>query len=77
LKIVDREKVYTCDPEVWGSPPHDLASIAAWHLGLKDISIEQARLAVEKEPENERLQANFAFVTKTEDSSIIPENQEP
>jgi glycosyltransferase involved in cell wall biosynthesis len=77
LKIVDREKVYTCDPEVWGAQPHDLASIAAWHLGLKDISIEHARLAVEKEPENKRLQANFAFVTKTEDSSIIPENQEP
>lgn len=72
LKIVDREKVYTCDPEVWGSQPHDLASIAAWHLGLKGISIEQACLAVEKEPENERLQANFAFVTETAKTDIVP-----
>jgi hypothetical protein len=41
------------------------ASIAAWNLGLLNISIEHAALAVEKEPENERLQKNFAFVTES------------
>lgn len=63
LRITDREKVYTVDPEVWKSQPHDLASIAAWHLGLKEISIEQARLAVEKEPDNERLINNLRYVS--------------
>jgi len=62
LKIKDRALVYTCDPEVWGHWPHDLASIAAWHLGLRDISIEQAQLAVEKSPNDERLQKNLKYV---------------
>lgn len=66
LKIVDRALVYTCDPAVWGAQPHDLASISAWHLGMKDVSIEQARLAVEKEPHDERLKANLAFVSSTD-----------
>ena len=62
LQITNRELVYTVDPEVWGAQPHDLASIAAWHLGMKDISIEQARLALEKEPENPRLKSNLDYV---------------
>ena len=63
LRIVDRLKVYTCDPAVWGAQPHDLASISAWHVGLIEVSIAQARMAVEKEPDNERLVANLDFVT--------------
>jgi tetratricopeptide (TPR) repeat protein len=62
LQITNREMVYTVDPEVWGAQPHDLASIAAWHLGMKDLSIEQARLALEKEPENPRLKSNLDYV---------------
>lgn len=62
LQIVNREMVYTVDPEVWGSQPHDLASIAAWHLGINNVSIEQARLAVEKSPDDQRLQQNLKFV---------------
>ena len=62
LQIVNRELVYTVDPEVWGSQPHDLAAIAAWHLGIKNVSIEQARLAVEKSPDDQRLQENLKFV---------------
>ena len=62
LQITNREMVYTVDPEVWGAQPHDLASIAAWHLGMRDLSIEQARLALEKEPENPRLKSNLDYV---------------
>jgi len=68
LKIVNRQFVYTVDPAVWGAQPHDLASIAAWHMGLKDESIKQARLAVEKEPDDARLQANLRFVEGTDQS---------
>jgi len=32
INIENREMVYTVDPEVWGSMPHDYASIAAWNL---------------------------------------------
>jgi len=62
LKIKDRELVYTCDPAVWGMQLHDLASIAAWHLGIKDIALEQAKLALEKEPKDQRLKNNLVFI---------------
>ena len=62
LKIKDRELVYTCDPAVWGYQLHDLASIAAWHLGIKDIALEQAKLALEKEPADQRLRNNLTFI---------------
>ena len=62
LRITDRAMVYTCDPEVWGYQPHDYASIAAWHLGIINVSIEQAKLALEKDPNNARLKSNLDFV---------------
>ena len=71
LRIENREMVYTVDPEVWGSQPHDLACVAAWHLGMTDKAIEQAHLALEKDPENERLQKNLAFVTAGPESAIL------
>jgi tetratricopeptide (TPR) repeat protein len=61
LKIVDREKVYTCDPAVWGYQAHDLAAVSAWNLGLKDIAIVQGRIAAEMEPKDERLRANLCW----------------
>jgi len=61
LRIVDRAMVYTCDPAVWGAQPHDLASIAAWHLGLSDVAIEQGEKAVELEPYDQRLRANLEW----------------
>ena len=63
LKIVDKQLVYTCDPAVWGHMAHDLACVAAWRLGLNDISIAQAKLACEKSPDDARLAKNLAFLT--------------
>ena len=63
--------MYTCDPAVWGSQPHDLAAVAAWHLGMPEKCIEQAKLAVEKEPDNQRLIENLAFVTAGAESAKI------
>lgn len=62
LRIVDREMVYTCDPAVWGHWAHDLAAVAAWNMGLKDLALGQARLALEKSPSDQRLQANVAYM---------------
>jgi tetratricopeptide (TPR) repeat protein len=61
LRIVDRQMVYTCDPAVWGAQPHDLAAIAAWHLGLTDVAIEQGEKAVELAPDDHRLRANLEW----------------
>ena len=62
LSIEVREWVYTADPRVWGHWAHDLASISAWHLNLKDIALEQAALAVDKSPDDARLRANLKFL---------------
>lgn len=62
LKITDRQLVYTCDPAVWGHWPHDLASISAWHMGLREISLRHAEAAVELSPDDPRLRANLEFV---------------
>ena len=61
LAITDRELVYTCDPAVWGAQPHDLASIAAWHLGLGDRAVAHAEDAVRLAPDDARLQANLTL----------------
>ncbi|KPK13991.1 MAG: hypothetical protein AMJ56_00300 [Anaerolineae bacterium SG8_19] len=66
LRIANREQVYTCDPAVWGSQPHDLASVAAWHLGLKDLALEQAMIALSHDPDDIRLQNNVKFMSGTE-----------
>jgi glycosyltransferase involved in cell wall biosynthesis len=72
LRITHKELVYTCDPAVWGHWAHDLASIAAWRLGLKDIAVEQARIAIEKSPDDMRLQANLKFLL----DEIMPKEPE-
>lgn len=63
LKIKNKQLVYTCDPAVWGHWPHDLASIAAHNLGLKDIALEQAKLAVDLAPDDLRLRRNLRYLT--------------
>ena len=62
LRITDREKVYTCDPEVWGYKAHDLASISAYHLGLLSIALEQAKKASEMSPDDLRLSGNVVYI---------------
>lgn len=61
LSIKNREKLYTVDPTVWGSAPHDMASIAAYNLGQYALALEHARHAVELEPDNLRLRQNLGF----------------
>ena len=67
LAIKDRELVYTVDPEVWGSKPHDYASIAAWNLGMKEAAIEQCELALQHAPDDERLLENLKLMTEKAD----------
>lgn len=62
LQITNRQAVYTCDPAVWGHWPHDLASVAAWNLGLKDIALKQAEMAHEASPDDVRLKTNLDYI---------------
>lgn len=67
LAITNREFVYTVDPEVWGALPHDYASIAAWNLGMKEIAIEQAKLALTLAPDNVRIADNLRLMQEVSD----------
>lgn len=62
LSIKDKQLVYTCDPAVWGSWAHDLASISAWHLGHKDEALRHCKNAIEVDPNNTRLQSNLKWM---------------
>jgi len=66
LEITDKQAVYTMDPSVWTEKPHDLASISAWHLGLKDEAILQCQKALEFNPQDERLVANLQNMTQVD-----------
>jgi tetratricopeptide (TPR) repeat protein len=68
LAITDREAVYTCDPAVWGAQPHDLASIAAWNLGLKMEALFHVERAVLADPNDPRLAGNLFCIR----SAVLP-----
>ena len=61
LEIKDKALVYTMNPEVWGALPHDLLAISAYHLGYKQDSIEHGKIAVDLEPDNQRLISNLEY----------------
>jgi tetratricopeptide (TPR) repeat protein len=61
LNITQKEDVYTMDPSVWGAKPHDLVAVAAYHLGNKELAIKHGQIAVDLEPDNERLITNLKF----------------
>ena len=67
IGITKRELVYTADPSAWGYKPHDLAAISAWRIGLKEASIEQGKLAIELEPNDNRLKDNMLWYTGEKD----------
>jgi glycosyltransferase involved in cell wall biosynthesis len=72
LSITQRDLVYTCDPEVWGHWANDLASISAWQLGMKEEALEQAELAVQATPTDQRLINNLSFIKNTMANNHIP-----
>jgi len=64
LSITEKELVYTVDPEAWGSRPYDLAALSSWHLGLNDKAVEYGTIALEMDPDNERLKTNLNWYLK-------------
>lgn len=61
LKIKDKALVHTADASVWGYGLHDLAAISAHRLNLHEIAFEQGKIAIEKEPNDLRLQSNMEY----------------
>lgn len=61
LAVNNREQVYTVDPKVWGSSPHDIASIAAYNMGLYELALKHAQSSVDLDPDDVRLRRNLDF----------------
>ena len=76
LNITNKELVYTMDPNAWGELPYDLASIAAWNLGFKDLAAQYCQKAVEFNPSDTRLVNNLlrmsAVPIKYDFQNVIP-----
>lgn len=62
LEIKEKPLEYLCEADAWGSLPHDLASIAAWNLGLREIARSEADKALELEPRDPRLRGNAKVI---------------
>lgn len=61
IKIEEKPLDYLCEEFAWGALPYDLAAISAYTLGFKEESITYGKLALEIEPNNERLAKNLSF----------------
>lgn len=62
LTITQHPMDYTCSEDAWGWLPDDLASIAAWNLGLRKESLSHAQKAVDIHPTDERLNNNLRII---------------
>ena len=70
LAITKHPMDYTCTPEAWGYLPHDLASIAAWNLGMYTESLDEAKIALSRNPEDKRLQNNLKLIQEFVDEKL-------
>ena len=61
LSIKEQQLSHTTDPLSWGSLPHDLLAISAYRLGLKEEALKHGQIAVDLEPNNERLIKNLGY----------------
>jgi tetratricopeptide (TPR) repeat protein len=75
LEIKDKTLVYTMDPSVWTEKPHDLASIAAFHLGLKEKARQHCLEALKFAPQDSRLLANLSWMVEENGCNRSPVEQ--
>lgn len=61
LRLKEQSMWHTTDAKAWGAAPHDFLAIAAHKLGLKEEAIKHGTIAVEYEPNNQRLTNNLKY----------------
>jgi len=59
LEIRSKPLEYLCEDFAWGSLPHDLLAISAFHLGKFELALQHGEMACEIEPSNQRLADNL------------------
>jgi len=69
LKITTPRDGFTYDPAAWGHALYDAAAQSAYHLKFYDQALALGRQAIEKNPNDERLEYNLAYY---EESCPIP-----
>lgn len=62
LKITHRTGSYLDEESSWGYTLYDYGAISCYHLGLLETSLTYAEQAVEKSPNDPRLQANLDLI---------------
>jgi tetratricopeptide (TPR) repeat protein len=62
LAIAERPRHYQSQGYAWGERAHDLASVCAYYLGLKDQAANHLLQALAWSPEDPRLQANARYI---------------
>lgn len=65
LGIKEKPLEYLCEQASWGELPYDLCSIASWHLGLRNESLEHILQALKINPNDDRLKSNAVFIFKS------------
>jgi len=64
LEIGSKPVSYICEPKSWGAYPYDLASLAAYRIGLTAESIRLCEGAVALEPHDPRLRNNLEYLKR-------------
>ncbi len=64
LEIKERGKSYINENFCWDSTIDDLLSLAKFYLGKKEESLKHLHLALEKDPDNKRIQENLILVER-------------
>jgi tetratricopeptide (TPR) repeat protein len=67
LLIKDKNLDYIVEDFAWGYEVYDLAALAAWELGLRELALEYGEKAAELNPTDERLQRNLVFYREVGD----------
>jgi glycosyltransferase involved in cell wall biosynthesis len=61
LDVKEKPLEYLCEEHAWGAQPYDLAAIAAYWIGNKDLAAIMGTKALELSPGNVRLSRNLAY----------------
>ena len=61
LRITTRTYEFVALPEPWGSEPYDLAALAAYHMGNKELAMQYGQEALYLDPDNDRLRNNLKW----------------
>ncbi len=68
LEIKTHPKTYINEPFCWNETIYDLLSLSTFYQGNQEEALEWSKQAVERAPENERLQNNYEIIKSSMES---------